>query len=424
MQAALISLTTNISIPHTGRQRQQVSPLLSSSRRRLAASLFSRLLCSLLIISLYQSCYYYYDCCYRYEDSATVVSKKQALRRPDDAVRLSTTSTNNNNNNHVNEEQQYGGTASENTAVIETIRQNDSKNNSHNGINVFHKTATRNDNKTAKTVVPKMYTYYERTIPATPQEGLGNDDRSITGMTGVEDEQLLDFWKASWSNAGWDPVVLSERDAARHPKYAQVQTALEQTLHLDGLGRKLFMRWLAMAAVGGGWMSDYDVFPLVTASTTTSAITKCHHTSINNSDSDHNYALMSPLLPNGGALTVYDVVTPSLASGSAVAWFETLLALLQDATDHVQVVFSRANNSSSGDEKNPTSRSDETQAVNHQLRQRFNFWSDTLRYVCILLLFVCAYACMVISIQTSDIVHHKSSLQILLSSHTLLRCCY
>jgi len=55
-----------------------------------------------------------------------------------------------------------------------------------------------------------------------------------------------------------------------------------------------FFRWVAMTVVGGGFMSDYDTFPL--------------------------QSKPSLMLPNKGALSIYSNHVPNLVSGSAAEW--------------------------------------------------------------------------------------------------------
>jgi hypothetical protein len=120
------------------------------------------------------------------------------------------------------------------------------------------------------------------------------------------DKLLLSLWKEEWSYAGWNPVVLTLKDAEKHADYEKLKAELD-SLRLDTLGNLAFSRWIAMAAVGGGWYADYDAFP------------------IREFSSD---------LPNSGRMTVYDIASPTLASGSAKEWLLTVDALLGDAKNH------------------------------------------------------------------------------------------
>ena len=127
----------------------------------------------------------------------------------------------------------------------------------------------------------------------------------LIGMTDDDENELLSFWKESWLQAGWEPVNLSLRDAESHPRYNSFKNTV-QSLHLDAFSTLSFMRWIAMAHVGGGWYADYDVFPIRD---------------------------FPAELPNNGTMTIYDVMSPTLASGNADEWTKTLDALLEDAVE-------------------------------------------------------------------------------------------
>ena len=78
-----------------------------------------------------------------------------------------------------------------------------------------------------------------------------------------EDSQrrLIEVWRKSWAKAGWDPVVLSESDMLSCPKYRYYKTkfwALPTEYGHDYEGA-CFMRWAAVAHLGGGMMTDFDV---------------------------------------------------------------------------------------------------------------------------------------------------------------------
>ncbi|KAJ8020310.1 hypothetical protein HOLleu_39873 [Holothuria leucospilota] len=107
-----------------------------------------------------------------------------------------------------------------------------------------------------------------------------------------EHNDTINAWKRTWSQAGWNPRVLSEDDAKMHPEYDMLQKKFFAlpTINQKEYEMACFLRHVAMAAVGGGWMSDYDVIPL--------RMPKC----------------VEPL--NEGRYTVYEHYTPSLVSGS------------------------------------------------------------------------------------------------------------
>jgi hypothetical protein len=72
---------------------------------------------------------------------------------------------------------------------------------------------------------------------------------------------LLGEWAENWRQAGFEPVVLGDNDARKHPKYRQwveVFKSIPTTNH-KCYELACYKRWLAMA-VCGGFMVDYDVF--------------------------------------------------------------------------------------------------------------------------------------------------------------------
>jgi hypothetical protein len=133
-------------------------------------------------------------------------------------------------------------------------------------------------------------------------------EHRFTAMTDEDNSALLLFWKQAWELAGWEPRVLTLQDAKQHPLYESFQRELEN-LHMDEFGKFSLLRWLAMAASGGGWLADYDAFPLR------------HFRS----------ERMDDMLLNKGELTIYEAVAPVLVSGSADAWLDTAKFLLEDA---------------------------------------------------------------------------------------------
>lgn len=74
---------------------------------------------------------------------------------------------------------------------------------------------------------------------------------------------LVHLWEGRWARQGWEPVVLDMAHARQHPHFARIATACERLPTVNGKPYELacYLRWLAMAVVGGGWMSDADVIP-------------------------------------------------------------------------------------------------------------------------------------------------------------------
>lgn len=145
---------------------------------------------------------------------------------------------------------------------------------------------------------PVMYTFYSE---------IGGIKQ--TGMTSAADNQLLTAWKQVWKEHGWEPRVIGLDAAEQHPHYAQLN-ALLSTVDFSTYERFCFLRWIAMSVVGGGWMSDYDTFPL--------------------------YAF-DPTMPSSGRLTVHEHSknggVPDLVSGSPDEWFRMAKVLIENAAE-------------------------------------------------------------------------------------------
>ena len=116
-----------------------------------------------------------------------------------------------------------------------------------------------------------------------------------TGMSPEGDRAMIELWKQTWSDAGWEPKILTLKDAENHPEYQELRELVDGTL-LDDYNKLCIYRWLAIASVGGGWMSDYDNIPL------------------------RDFSSSALPLPNDGELTVHDDHVPDLVSGAANEW--------------------------------------------------------------------------------------------------------
>ena len=127
--------------------------------------------------------------------------------------------------------------------------------------------------------------------------------------------ELLETWKDLWSQAGWEPRILTLDDAKKHPDFEKYSKAIitKGNLYEGSYDYMCFMRWLAMTAHGqGGWMSDNDVFP--------TGITVTYGTN----------------LPNDGKFTDWDIHVPSLLSGSSEEWNRMTSLVLTHAIEEVQ----------------------------------------------------------------------------------------
>lgn len=85
------------------------------------------------------------------------------------------------------------------------------------------------------------------------------------GVTKAELAAIVAAWSKGWTSRGWNPVVLTLRDAAKHPKFEEFQAAIEKLPCVGDRKRMAhrFYRWLALDVAGGGLLTDYDVLPQV-----------------------------------------------------------------------------------------------------------------------------------------------------------------
>lgn len=99
---------------------------------------------------------------------------------------------------------------------------------------------------------PIMTTFFE------PVEG------GCCGMSQQGHDNLVKSWKRAWEGRGWETRIFTEADARKHPDFELLQNKLIEA-KVSEYDRRCFWRWLAMAVDDnprGGWMSDYDLFPL------------------------------------------------------------------------------------------------------------------------------------------------------------------
>lgn len=94
---------------------------------------------------------------------------------------------------------------------------------------------------------PNVYTYAHKHARVTKQEMAA----------------IVEAWQKGWTSRGWNPVVLTLRDAAKHPRFEEFSAAVER---LPCVGDKKWMahrfyRWLALDSAGGGLLTDWDVLP-------------------------------------------------------------------------------------------------------------------------------------------------------------------
>lgn len=124
---------------------------------------------------------------------------------------------------------------------------------------------------------PTIYTYYEQPTAYNP-----NDDTM----------DLMENWRKSWYDMGWNPVILNPQHAMELPQYRQLMELIPDDDLIPEEAIRNYKRWIAMASVGGGWMADMNVWPL-------------------------NYFLRhGRVMPYDGQLTSYMGTNPVLMSGT------------------------------------------------------------------------------------------------------------
>jgi len=86
----------------------------------------------------------------------------------------------------------------------------------------------------------------------------------VPGWDEAEIESQIEAWTNGWRSNGWNPVVLGERTAQRHPRYAEYRARVNSfpTVNVKEYELACWERWLALAVQGGGLMSDFDVLPV------------------------------------------------------------------------------------------------------------------------------------------------------------------
>lgn len=115
----------------------------------------------------------------------------------------------------------------------------------------------------------------------------------LVGKPQDDELALIEVWKDSWALRGWEPVVLGDQDVPDDARARELKRgfAKQPTQIKPGMAYSWYVRWLAVAAQGGGFMCDYDVI---------------------------NYSFAPR---DADAMTVYERHVPCLVSGTADEFF-------------------------------------------------------------------------------------------------------
>ncbi len=85
----------------------------------------------------------------------------------------------------------------------------------------------------------------------------------IPGFKTENELGLIELWKTSWSQHGYEPIVIGDAEAKANPRFNEFDSRLSKLPTINGYAYEgaCYRRWLAMEHVAGGpcLMSDYDV---------------------------------------------------------------------------------------------------------------------------------------------------------------------
>lgn len=86
---------------------------------------------------------------------------------------------------------------------------------------------------------------------------------SIGNIKQHDNRRFLKLWLRAWHRAGYQPHLLTLRDASSHPQYHSLREAFERFPTVNSLDYEVacYVRWLAFRMAGGGIFTDYDLLP-------------------------------------------------------------------------------------------------------------------------------------------------------------------
>lgn len=84
---------------------------------------------------------------------------------------------------------------------------------------------------------------------------------AVEGKQAPDELALIELWKRSWAAMGWEPVVLGRESLPATPDAMELEARLGRlpSINKRHLDLWCYLRWLAVAEQGGGFMADYDV---------------------------------------------------------------------------------------------------------------------------------------------------------------------
>ena len=121
--------------------------------------------------------------------------------------------------------------------------------------------------------------------------------------------QIRYAWQTIWEESGWRPLTLNVMEYAGHEKYKDIQADIEKS-ELTQSQRRTIWKYVAMSAVGGGFVAHPDTFPM------------------------QSFLEEGRQLPNDGRLTLYDDKVPCLMSGNAEEWLKIARHMARNARSY------------------------------------------------------------------------------------------
>lgn len=82
----------------------------------------------------------------------------------------------------------------------------------------------------------------------------------IDGEIDNEYQKIIEIWKKSWSDNGWNPIILTLEDSKKHPDFEIFYNTIKNypSIHEKKYIDMCYLRWLAIANLGG-WYTDIDM---------------------------------------------------------------------------------------------------------------------------------------------------------------------
>ena len=149
----------------------------------------------------------------------------------------------------------------------------------------------------------KIYTYYQNI----------NHDKQ---------PELIDLWKISWSNHGYEPIVLNLQDAKRHSYFDTLNTEMRKIFkeitnkEISDYGMSCWFRWLAYATQEDEkfYVSDYDAINV-------------------------NFPITEP----SNQLHLMDAHVPCFASGTPKQFENLCKAFVEVSNERIEILKQQAN---------------------------------------------------------------------------------